>query len=244
MSFAAAAAPPPATIGEACMKVELPALLQRLGSDPRLRTREDAEARALGYCRMVVRSCGDAPAADACRRALEGYGLGDGKPVPVEGAQLFAAANAGRNDDVRRWLAAGASVDWRNLGGWTPLMIAAAERHADTVAVLLEAGADPNLRNQLGRSALMFAAGYGQLAIVERLLAARADPNLVPDDGVGVTALMAAAAGGHAQVVQALLRAGARPGTRTSDGRTALDMARAGGHGEIAQLLQAAAEGR
>jgi Ankyrin repeats (3 copies)/Ankyrin repeat len=233
-------APTPAQVVQACMTVEVPAMLARLGIDSRIRTREDAGMMAHYICQHSARSCQEAPAADACLQALSKYGLGGAQPVLQAGGLLFDAAYRGDTPGVSRLLAEGGEVNWRNIGGWTPVMIAAAERHADTVAVLLAAKADPNLRNHYGRTALMFAAGYGELRIVEQLLAAGADPNLVPSDQSGWTALMAAAARGQAPVVAMLLRAKADTSLRARDGRTALELARAGGHVDTARLLEAA----
>ena len=224
----------------ACMKVEVPAALQRLGIDPRVRNRDDAGALAYLVCSDVVRNCAAQPGTEACQRLLSRYGLAAADYRPTTEAALFDAAYAGNVDLLRKLLAEGANVNWRNAGGWTPLMIAAAERHLDAVAVLLEAKADPNQRNSYGRTALMFASRYGQLAIVERLLGAGADPNIVPTDATGWTALVSAATEGHAAVIRALLAKGADPSIRTRDGLTALDIARAKGHRDAAEVLESA----
>lgn len=229
---------------QACMAQEVPAALQRVGVDPRIRTREDAAAMAHFLCQHAVRSCAEAPAADACRLARAKYGLSDAQPVSTLGQELFDAAFRGDTAGVQRKLAEKADVDWRNVGGWTPVMIASAERHLGAVELLLAAGANPNLRNHYGRTALMFAAGYGQTAIVDRLLAAGADPNLVPTDASGWTALLAACARGHVDTVATLLRAKADITQRARDGKTALDLARDGGHRAVQELLRSAgAEG-
>lgn len=224
-------------IMEACMKIEHPAALKRLGLGP-IRTREDAGIFAQGVCRTIVQDCAANPVGDVCQRALVGYGMGDPGYVPSLGAALFDASYAGATATVSRLLASGADPNWRNRDGWTPLMIAAAERHLDTVAALLAAKADPNARNVLGRTALMFASRYGQDAIAERLLAAGADPNIVPGDQ-GWTALIAAAAHGHVRTVELLLRAGADPTIRAKDGQTALDIARGERHAEVVRVLEA-----
>lgn len=224
----------------ACMKVEVPKALQRLGVDPRIRDRDDAAAYAFLGCNEIAKACTVAPEHESCRRVLAAYGLRAPEQQLSPGAMLFDAAYAGNTDGVRRLVAEGVDVNWRNAGGWTPLMIAAAERHLDTVIVLLDAKADPNQRNAYGRTALMFASRYGHLKIVERLLAAGADPNLVPTDASGITALAAAAIEGHGAVIRLLLDAGADPSIRTRSGETALDLARANGHAEAAQMLEAA----
>jgi hypothetical protein len=246
--FAGCAQPPAAGPGTpsaeqiltACMKVEVPAALRRVGVDPKVRDRDDAGALAFLVCNEVVKRCAATPESEACMKVLAGYGLGAPDYKPPAGAALFDAAYAGNTDLVRRLVAEGVDVNWRNAGGWTPLMIAAAERHLDTVNVLLDAKADPNQRNAYGRTALMFASRYGKVKIVERLLAAGADPNIVPTDATGITALGAAAIEGHVAVIQLLLDKGADPSIRSRSGQTPLDLARANGRSQAVRLLEAA----
>lgn len=165
----------------------------------------------------------------------------DAGAAPAAGRTLFEAAHAGAMGLLRQQIAAGAPLDWRNPGGWTPLMIAAAERQVDAVRALIDAGANVNAGNALGRTALMFAASYGQTEIVRLLLAAGARPSVAPTDGDGVTALMAAAQHGHLAVVDLLLAAGADPTPRTRGGERAVDLARQAGHDAVARRLEAAA---
>lgn len=233
-------APSPSQILDICMKREVPKMLQLLGVDPRIRTREDAAIAAHHKCQFIVAACVASPSSDDCQAALQAFGLGDPGYRPSPAAALYNAAERGDVNSIRRLLAEGAAPNWQNSGGWTPLMIAAAEKHLPAVVALLEAKGDPNIRNGYGRTALMFASAYGQAEIVARLLAAGADPNLVPTDQTGWTALISAAAHGHAATVEVLLRAGADPGVRTRDGRTATDMAREGGHVEVFRMLEAA----
>lgn len=237
----ASAAAPPAheQLAQRCLLAEQERLLQRLGVDPRLPTRQSVEQVAALWCQQAIDSCRENPASDGCRLALSRHGLGDGMPVPAAGRRLFDAAYHGQTDLVAELLADGTDVHWQNAAGWTPLMIAAAERHAPIVAQLLAAGADPNQRNQLGRTPLMFAARYGDTAITRQLLAHGAQADMIPHDGKGWTALMAAAAQGHLDTVGALLEAGASTTLTDADGHTAMDLARAGGHAEVAALLSA-----
>lgn len=236
---APASAPPPSQILDACMKYEVPRMLQLLGTGP-IRTREDAAIAAHIKCQSVVAACTASPSSDDCQRPLRLLGLGDPDYKPSPGAALYDAAERGWVSAINRLIAEGADPNWRNLAGWTPLMIAAAEKHLDAVVALLEAKADPNLRNSYGRTAIMYAASYGQEAIVEKLLAAGADPNVVPKDPSGWTALIAAAARGHPRTVEILLRGGADPAIRAKDGMTALDLARSQGHVEVVKILEAA----
>lgn len=232
-------APSPSQILDACMKVEVPRMLGMLGNG-QIRTREDAAIRAHMVCQLIVAACVTSPSSDDCQRPLSRLGLGDPDYKVSPGAALYDAAERGWVEAIRRLLKEGAEPNWRNSGGWTPLMIAAAEKHLEAVELLLQSKADPNLRNGYGRTALMFAAAYGQHDIVERLLAAGADPNIVPSDQSGWTALIAAAARGHALTVEVLLRSGADPNIRARDGLTALELARSQGHDEIVRILMAA----
>lgn len=232
----AASSPSSEQIMQACVDVETPKVLKRIGLN--IKNREDAGIAVDFVCRVQTRICTEQPDSDDCQKTLISYGLGDPNYVPSPDAALYNASEHGATAVVRDLLAGGANPNWQNVTGWTPLMIAAAERHPDTVIVLLDAKANPNLRNRLGRTALMFAASYGQDAIVERLLAAGADPNIVAGDATGWTALVAAAAAGHAGVVETLLRGGANPAIKSKQGESALDFAREKGHAEVVRMLQ------
>jgi uncharacterized protein len=236
----AQASPLPSQILDACMQYEVPRALQMLGNGP-IRTREDAAIAAHLKCQYVVAVCSASPSSDDCQRPLRLFGLGDPQYKPSPGAALYDAAERGWVSAIGRLVAEGAQPNWQNAAGWTPLMIAAAERQLDAVVALLEAKADPNLRNAYGRTAIMYASTYGQTDIVEKLLAAGADPNLVPSDASGWTALISAAARGHPRTVQALLRGGANAGVAARNGSTALDIAREAGHAEVVRILEAAA---
>ncbi len=122
--------------------------------------------------------------------------------------------------------------------GWTPLMIAAAERHSETVAILLAAGADVNKRNRLGRTALMFAAFYGDVRIAKALLDHGADVDAV-DGETSRPALAAAAMNGHLEVVRLLLDKGADTSIRDREGSTALGWAKKRGFTAVSNLLEA-----
>ncbi|MBP5616557.1 MAG: ankyrin repeat domain-containing protein [Elusimicrobiaceae bacterium] len=91
---------------------------------------------------------------------------------------LFNAAQAGNVKSVQKLITGGANVNFNEGNGWTPLMIAAAEDHADVVKVLLENGAHPNAQNQYGRTALHYATNYTLEPIVKLLLDYGADPTI------------------------------------------------------------------
>lgn len=100
---------------------------------------------------------------------------------------LAYAARGGSLESVNLLVAAGAAVDLTEKNsGWTPLMRAAEQWHADVVRHLLEHGAKPNVTTSLGKTPLAAAlAGslfaYGpkgdRLATVKILLEKGADPS-------------------------------------------------------------------
>lgn len=78
----------------------------------------------------------------------------------------MAAYGRGGEAMVRLLLAAGAEVDERTSGGYTPLVIAAGRGYTDVVKVLLEAGADIQAVGASKRTAksLAYERGYVETA--------------------------------------------------------------------------------
>lgn len=128
-----------------------------------------------------------------------------------DGADLLAAARHGDTAAVTALLDAGADVDSRDNGRWTPLVWAAAYLHADTARVLIENGADLEAIGRAGKNsgtALMWAAKKpGSRAMVILLLGAGAKVD--GTDQYRRTALMLAARHGRAGGIRLLLDAGA-----------------------------------
>jgi len=105
-------------------------------------------------------------------------------PSPKDDS-LYKAAEQGDIARIAKLLQKGYDVNFvckENCQGWTPVMIATTEGHADAVRFLLEHGADPNAQNQLGRTALHFAVKYGFQPITEALLEYGADPLIQSND--------------------------------------------------------------
>jgi len=204
---------------------------------------QKAPLMASMLCQIVVGSCQEEPRGERCKKGIQW--LND--KLEKSGQSLtFMAAYAGRTDLISRLIEMKVDVNKPVRGltasapgtGWTPLMIAAAEGHAETVSALLQAGANVNATNALGRTALMFASSYGFLAIVQDLLDQRADANIVPKDTTGWTALISAARNGHLEVIRVLLDHGADASIKDKQGKTALAWAEAQGHAEVAQALR------
>src|SRR2546422_2234588 len=130
-------------------------------------------------CQVVTSGCQKDPRGEPCKKSIRL--LSD--KLEKSGPSLpYMAAYAGRTDLIKKLIEMRVDVDKPVAGltdsapgrGWTPLMIAAAEGHAETVSALVEGGANVNATNALGRTALMFASSYGFLAIVQDLLDHRA----------------------------------------------------------------------
>jgi ankyrin repeat protein len=154
---------------------------------------------------------------------------------------LRFSAKHGVTGAIRRLAMSGVSVDetTKSSSGFTPLILAAQNGHADAVSVLLDCGADP-MAMALGANALAVALLKSHQAVVDVLLARVRDlsglkymrgtllhlaaeqnrPDIVPllvqrgvspnePDNLNVTPLAVAAERGHLEVVKALLDAGA-----------------------------------
>ena len=239
-AWAHAQTPGPArdsVIYAACMPVYIDEFKQK-GSDE-----QRAPLMAGMLCQIIAGGCQNEPRGAPCKKSIRHLS----ESLEKSGLSLpYMAASAGRTDLIKTLIElkvdinkpTKASRDSASGEGWTPLMIAAAEGHAETVSALVDGGADVNATNRLGRTALMFASSYGFAAIVQNLLGHRADPNIVPKDSTGWTALIAAAHNGHGEVVRLLLGHGADASIRDKQGKTALAWAEAQGYSEMAQALR------
>lgn len=105
--------------------------------------------------------------------------LGRGADVHARSTNATAntplhAALAGRADAavVRRLVEAGADVNARGGGGWTPLHLAASRGSVALVDYLLSRGADPRARGDDGRDAAAIAESRGHAEAAARLRAA------------------------------------------------------------------------
>jgi ankyrin repeat protein len=83
---------------------------------------------------------------------------------------LNTAAFRGDIDAVRRMLNAGADIDARDRGGWTPLLRAIQQRRINVAALLIERGANVLFTDRRGRAALHWTAQYGTAALTRTLI--------------------------------------------------------------------------
>ena len=84
---------------------------------------------------------------------------------------LHFAALSGNPEAVRHLLAAGASVDTRDVRGMTPLMFAIATDRPDVriIRMLLDAGASPNVKSKANESAIDWALKFNNSTVLDAL---------------------------------------------------------------------------
>ena len=160
---------------------------------------------------------------------------------------LMNCAHTGSLAGVKSLIAAGANVNAQDTDrGQTPLMRAAAQKHADVVQALLAAKADFNLRSKVvdlynpmraityskkayfpeakgNFNALMFAAQSGDVESAKALL----DAGAKVDDGTDFdgTPMVLAAQNGNEKVALLFLERGANPNARDGYGLTSMHWA-------------------
>ncbi len=147
---------------------------------------------------------------------------------------LVSAAAIGDLTKVRLLLQQGFNKD-EVSSGFTALMIASQNRHAEVVRELLSAGAKVSMRDATGATALQLAAQSGDDSIVELLLDAGADINAANEQRA--TALIVATCYDNAEVVKLLLAKHASVDLPDHHGCTALLMASNFGRMQIMELL-------
>jgi ankyrin repeat protein len=166
----------------------------------------------------------------------------DGHPLPSpERVQelLFDAARLGRTDVIPALLHAGADLTARDPRGYTALILASYNGHAEATRLLLEHGAGVDHPDTgRGNTALMGVAFKGYQDISEILLAAGADPNAL--NKAGQSALMMAALFGHVEIVKRLLALRADPHLKDAAGNSATSVAEMQGNSAVLEALRSA----
>ena len=155
------------------------------------------------------------------RAVLAGLALVAGAIPAMADDQAFLAA--ARDNDAAALtllLAAGQSVDVRDSGGRTALLLATHANAVEAARVLIEAGADVNAKDDIKDTPYLYAGAEGRTEILKLLLAAGAD--LRDTNRFGGTALIPAAEKGHPENVRLLLAAGVDPNHVNGLGWTAL----------------------
>jgi beta-lactamase regulating signal transducer with metallopeptidase domain len=124
-----------------------------------------------------------------------------------EASLLIAAAEAGRQDEVRQLVRGGVRVDARVAGEGTALIAASRAGQLPMVDMLLRMRAPVDQYSLRDGSPLIVASMNGHLDVVERLVRAGANVNAIVK--FDETPLINAARGGHLPVVEYLVEHGA-----------------------------------
>jgi ankyrin repeat protein len=174
---------------------------------------------------------------------------------------LHKACEKGNIEAVKKHLAAGATVNDKDDGGWSPLHSASTLGHKEIAELLIAAGADVNAKTNDGYTPLdtaitpfnnkteiasllhkhggkhgtiHSAVGGGDVEAVKEFLAAGADVNVKDDTYGGFTPLHIAA---NKEVAELLIANGADVNAKDDGGVTPLHSASTFGHKEITELL-------
>lgn len=151
---------------------------------------------------------------------------------------LMLAIDLGLVEDVRAFLAAGASVDAIGPEGATSLHYAAKRGDLEIVEMLLQAGADIGVRTKSSSSTpLMTAAEFADVGVVDALIEAGAEVGKT--DSYGRTALIRSASRGAVDVVKILLDAGTDPNVVSRAHGAVLHVAAQRGDVSVVELLLA-----
>jgi ankyrin repeat protein len=151
---------------------------------------------------------------------------------------LQASAQCGDVRGIEWAVARGATIEGRDAGGLTPLLLAARANHRAAVECLLQHGAKVNAGSDIYGTALILAAQNSEIDMVRYLLAAGADVNALTK--THCTALWCCAISGDANalpIARELIRAGADVNLANETGDTPLILAVATGNIDVARAL-------
>lgn len=149
---------------------------------------------------------------------------------------LFQSAWDGDLEKVQVLVIEGADVNFADVKGRTPLIIAAHKGHLSIVEFLHGKGADINAKDSNHETALNYASRRSFNELAEYLLSNGAEVN-IKSKKRGRTVLMIAAGQGNAELVQWLLDKGADPTTQDMFGATAAVYAGKRDHSAIIEML-------
>ncbi len=160
----------------------------------------------------------------------------DEKNGQIGASAVYIASDKGYLDIVKTLADAGANVNLKINGGFTPLYIATQNNHNEVVKYLLAKGANVDEKNgPQGSSALSLASDKGYFDIVKILVDAGANVNLKIN--TNFSPLYTAAQNNHNEVVKYLLAKGANVDEKNGPGWTALHIACHKGFLDIVKIL-------
>ncbi len=132
---------------------------------------------------------------------LSGLAMAQGNPERER--DLVHAAERGEIDAVRKLVAEGAQINWRDYRGRTALLAATQRNRVEVARFLIQEGADVNAKDLIQDSPFLLAGALGRLALLRLMIPAGAD--LTDTNRFGGTALIPAAHRGHVEAVKFLL---------------------------------------
>jgi ankyrin repeat protein len=145
-------------------------------------------------------------------RCLENKDWDPNAPLPIADSDavfhlLVGAAEDGNRDLAEALLRHGATVDLRDRGWRTPLMMACVGGHESVVDLLLKA--KPRLDTKCGgQTAMMMAAEYGYVGVVRKLLDAGANVDVRSHSGMSAISYAVSTRSNHSETLSVLLEAG------------------------------------
>lgn len=165
------------------------------------------------------------------------------KNIEVPGKQmnkdtpLSYAALYGQADAIEILLEFGANVDARNSCGYTSIMVAAYERHAEAVSKLLRGGANPNDEAGFSGSALLLASGVGERSVPTLRALIEGGANIKPKHPNGFTPIHNIAEFGSGDEMSYLIEQGCEADSPQWNGLTPLVIAIHKSNRECVRLL-------
>ncbi|CAJ0956645.1 unnamed protein product, partial [Mesorhabditis belari] len=152
------------------------------------------------------------------------------------GESLLQVAARVNNVPIVKHVLPESDTDDTDNDGWSALLVAAWNGHAECVRLILEATCSVDQPDLMGWTALMWAVYKNQPVAVELLLAHRAHVNLI-DEEDGLTPLIVASGRGFADCARILIDHDAQVNACDKFGSTALIWASRKGHLPVVQLL-------
>ena len=149
---------------------------------------------------------------------------------------IFDACRNGDTSTIKAMIKENSdTVNCRNEGGFTPLIIAGYRGQLEVVKLLLKHKADVNAKSGEG-TVLMGACFKGNVELAALLIEYEANVNSSND--LGTTPLMYAILGQNIELIKLLLDNGALKDVKERSGKTALDYAIQSGNKEIIQMFE------
>lgn len=166
----------------------------------------------------------------------------DGKHMD-RGTPLSYAALKGQIGAIETLLEFGANVHVRTDYGYTSIMVAAYERHAEAVSKLLSGGANPNDEAGFSGSALLLASGAGKSSLPTLRALVEGGANVKPKHPNGLTPIHNIANFGSEDELAYLIQQGCEADSPRWDSLTPLVVAiQASNRGCVRLLLDAGAD--